>query len=124
MNNIEDNNYIINYIHTYNDLHLPIYNLPQINNDINILEILRIIYGRNQHVEFLLPSFTEQDMVIPDDAECGITFEKPNCRTSCGHHFCRADITKWLEQQKNECKKMSCPTCRAEITNVFVAKTE
>ena len=128
-NNIE-NNYIINYIYNYNDLHLPIYNLPptntniNINININILETLRTIYNRNPNQEILLPTFIEQQIVIPDDAECGISFESPNCRTSCGHYFCRADITIWLEQQKNEYKKMTCPTCRAEITRVFVAKNK
>jgi hypothetical protein len=74
--------------------------------------------------KILLPTFTEQELLIPDDAECGITFEKPDCRTSCAHHFCRADITKWLEQQKNEGKKMTCPTCRATISEVLVAKNK
>ena len=74
--------------------------------------------------EIVLSAFVEQEFLIPDDAECGISFESPNCRTSCGHYFCRADITIWLEQQKNEYKKMTCPTCRAEITRVFVAKNK
>lgn len=69
--------------------------------------------------EIVLPAFVEQEFLIPDDAECGISFEKPDCRTSCGHYFCRAEITRWLEQQKNERKKMTCPTCRAEIINVI-----
>jgi len=72
----------------------------------------------------LLPTYVEQELLIPDDAECGITLEKPDCRTSCAHYFCRADITKWLEQQKNEDKKMTCPSCRAEITQVLVAKNK
>ncbi len=79
----------------------------------------RTVYSQ----EIILPTFTETNLMIPDDAVCGISLEKkPDCQTSCKHHFCRAEITKWLEQQKNECKKMSCPTCRAEITQVFVIK--
>lgn len=118
------NHNIINYIYNYDDVNRPIYNLPPINTDINILELLRTIYVRNPSQEILLPTFTEQEMLILDDAECGITFESPNCITSCGHYFCRADITRWFEQQKNECKKMTCPTCRTEITSVFVAKNK
>ena len=67
-----------------------------------------------------MPSVSNEEILLPpliqDDAECGISFEKPDCRISCGHYFCRAEITRWFEQQKNERKKMTCPTCRAEIT--------
>jgi hypothetical protein len=63
----------------------------------------------------LLPTFVEQEFLIPDDAVCGITFEIPECCTPCGHYFCRAEITRWLKQQKKEVKKMTCPTCCAEI---------
>ena len=81
----------------------------------------RTVYSQ----EIILPTFTEKNLMIPDDAVCGISLEKkPDCITSCGHHFFRAEITKWLEQQKNECKKMSCPTCRAEITQVFVIQNK
>jgi hypothetical protein len=72
----------------------------------------------------LLPIYVEQELLIPDDAVCGITFEKPDCRTSCAHYFCRTAITTWLEQQKNECKKMTCPSCRDAISQVLVAKNK
>ena len=98
-NRIDETLYINYYIYRYNDI-LPYITSPEIT----------------------LPTFTEQELLIPDDAVCGITFEKPNCITSCSHYYCRAAITTWLEQQKNECKKMTCPTCRTEITQVFVAK--
>jgi len=100
---VEQNQYIINYIYNYNDF------LSS-----------RIISSQ----EKVLTTFTEQELMIPEDAVCGISFEIPNCQTSCGHHFCRAEITRWLEQQKNEIKKLSCPTCRTEITAVFVAKNK
>jgi hypothetical protein len=32
--------------------------------------------------------------MIPDDAVCGISFEKPDCQTSCEHYFCRDEITR------------------------------
>ncbi len=76
------------------------------------------------HDEIVLPAFIEQEVVIPDDAVCGITFEKPDCRTPCGHHFCRAEITKWLKQQKKEHDKMTCPSCRAGITSVIPDNTK
>jgi len=66
--------------------------------------------------EIVLPAFIEQEFLIPDDAVCGITFEIPECCTPCGHYFCRAEITRWLKQQKKELKKMTCPTCRTGIT--------
>jgi hypothetical protein len=69
--------------------------------------------------EIVLPAFVEQEFLIPDDAVCGITFEKPDCCTLCAHYFCRAEITRWLKQQKKEHKKMTCPTCRAEIPVVI-----
>jgi hypothetical protein len=94
--------YIINYI--YRDL----YELPQFN---FIIPVSRPI---------LLPRFVEANIEIPENAVCGITFERPDCKTSCGHYFCRVDLTTWLENQKNECKKMTCPSCRADITQVFV----
>ena len=74
--------------------------------------------------KILLPTFVEQEFLIPDDAVCGITFEKPDCCTPCAHHFCRAAITIWLKQQKKEHKKMTCPTCRAEITDVIPDNTK
>lgn len=96
------NQYIINYLYSYNH--------PQQRP------------FASQEIE--LPSFTEQEIVIAEDAVCGISFEPPDCRTSCGHHFCRAEITRWFEQRKHEMCKMSCPTCRAEITTVVVAKNK
>jgi len=98
-NNIEETQYINHYIYRYNDI------LPYITS-----------------LERTLPTFTEQELMIPDDAVCGISLETPNCITSCGHHFCRADITRWIEQKKNEKSQMTCPTCRTEITQIFVAK--
>jgi len=98
----ESPNYIINYIYNYN----------------NFIQFRHFTF----HEEILMPVFVEQEFVIPDDAVCGISFELPNCRTSCGHYFCRAEITRWLEDRKNVCKKMTCPTCREEITQVFVIK--
>jgi len=127
----------IQYINTY--FNLDIDNLPR------SLVLRRIVYSQeiilptrtvySQEIilptrtvysqEIILPTFTEKNLMIPDDAVCGISLEKkPDCITSCGHHFFRAEITKWLEQQKNECKKMSCPTCRAEITQVFVIQNK
>ena len=100
---VEQNQYIINYIYNYNDFMSS-----------------RIISSQEE----VLPTFTEQELMIPDDAECGISFEPPNCRTSCGHYFCRSEITKWLEQKKNENSKMTCPTCRIEITTIFIAKNK
>jgi len=97
-NNIEET-HINHYIYRYNDI-LPYITSPEIT----------------------LPTFVEQELMIPDDAVCGISFEQPDCITSCGHHFCRADITRWLEQKKNECNKMTCPTCRTVITRVLVIK--
>ena len=76
------------------------------------------------HDEIVLPAFIEQELVIPDDAVCGITFEKPDCCTPCGHHFCRAEITRWLKQQKKKHKKMTCPSCRGLITEVSVCKKD
>jgi len=69
--------------------------------------------------ELVLPAFVEQEFLIPEDAVCGITFEKPDCCTPCGHHFCRAEITRWLKQQKNLNREMTCPSCRAEIPVVI-----
>jgi len=101
------------------------------NNRIYDDHIINYIYSYDSYIpsrhfafneEILLPAFIEQEFVIPEDAVCGITFEIPNCRTSCGHHFCRAEITRWFEQQKNECKKMSCPTCRSKINSVLCIK--
>ena len=115
----------IQYINTY--FNLDIDNLPR------SLVLRRIVYSQEiilptrtvYSQEIILPTFTEKNLMIPDDAVCGISLEKkPDCITSCGHHFFRAEITKWLEQQKNECKKMSCPTCRAEITQVFVIQNK
>lgn len=60
--------------------------------------------------------------MIPDDAVCGISFEKPDCQTSCEHYFCRDEITRWLEQKKREKSTMTCPNCRTKITQVFVVK--
>jgi hypothetical protein len=74
--------------------------------------------------ELVLPAFVEQEFLIPEDAVCGITFEKPDCCTPCGHHFCRAEITRWLKQQKNEHRKMTCPICRAEIPVVIPDNTK
>ena len=74
--------------------------------------------------KILLPTFVEQEFLFPDDVVCGITFEKPDCKTSCAHYFCRTAIITWLEQQKNECKKMACPSCRAIISEVLVAKNK
>lgn len=96
------NQYIINYIYSYNH------------------PLQRPIVSQ----EIVLPTFIEQEIVFADDAECGISFDSPNCRTSCGHYFCHAEITRWLEQRKNEMSKMSCPTCRTEINTVFVAKNK
>ena len=100
-NRIVENQYIINYIYSYN--------LP---------------YRPLASQEIVLPTFIEQEFMIPDDAECGISFDTPNCRTSCGHYFCRPEITRWLEQRKNEKSKMTCPTCRIEITTIFIAKNK
>lgn len=102
-NNIEETQYINHYIYRYNDI------LP---------------YITISSQEITLPTFTEQQLMIPDDTVCGISFEQPDCRTSCGHHFCRAEITKWLEQKKREKSQMSCPTCRKVITQVLVVKNE
>jgi hypothetical protein len=74
--------------------------------------------------ELVLPAFVEQEFLIPEDAVCGITFEKPDCCTPCGHHFCRAEITRWLKQQKKEHKKMTCPSCRGEIPVVIPDNTK
>jgi hypothetical protein len=74
--------------------------------------------------QILLPTFVEQEFLIPDDAVCGITFEIPECCTPCGHYFCRAEITRWLKQQKKELKKMTCPTCRTGITDVIPDNTK
>jgi len=97
-NNIEET-HINHYIYRYNDI------LPYITSQ-----------------EITLPTFVEQELMIPDDAVCGISFDTPNCRTSCDHHFCRAEITIWLKQKKREKSQMSCPTCRTVITQVFVDK--
>ena len=94
--------------------------------------IINYIYSYNNHLqprpfasqEITLPTFIAQDMLIPNEAQCGISFEPPNCITSCGHYFCREEITRWFEQQKNEISKMSCPICRTEITAVVVAKNK
>ena len=94
--------------------------------------IINYIYSYNNHLqhrplasqEITLPTFIAHDMLIPNEAQCGISFEQTNCITSCGHYFCREEITRWLEQQKNEMSKMTCPTCRTEITTVVVAKNK
>ena len=129
-NRIEENrNFnIINYINYYD---------YQINNHTNISVPRRISeyrypvsletwssLPRLTHDEIVLPAFIEQQFLIPDDAVCGITLEKPECCTPCGHYFCRAEITRWLKQQKKELKKMTCPTCRAEIAVVIPDNTK
>ncbi len=106
-NVIEEGPYIINYIYNYNN-----------NNNI----ILANDGFLAPDEEFELPTFVEQELLIPDDAVCGISFDPPNCRTSCDHYFCSAEITRWLEQKKREKSNMTCPTCRTEITRVFVVK--
>ena len=105
-NRIEErqNNYIINYIYSYN----------------HIVSVNDGFLAPDEEPE--LPTFVEQELLIPDDAVCGISFELPDCCTSCYHHFCRAEITKWLEQKKREKSNMTCPTCRTKITQVFVIK--
>ncbi len=122
-NRIETNQnpYIINYIYNYNsdERYHNLYHSPT---PMSILSMN--ILSSVSHEEILLPAFVEQEIVIPEDTVCGITFEKPDCRTSCNHYFCRDAITTWLEQQKNECKKMACPTCRAAISQVLVAKNK
>ena len=70
----------------------------------------------------LLPDFVDEEIEIPEDAICGITFERPNCRTSCGHYFCHDAITTWLKQQQNEGRKITCPSCRSIITKVSIAQ--
>jgi hypothetical protein len=113
----EESPYIINYIYDYNNL----YNTTR-------SDLLRptwpgvsrlATWSSISHDEIVLPAFIEQEFVIPDDAVCGITFEKPDCCTPCGHHFCRAAITRWLKQQKEDHKKITCPACRAEFTVVI-----
>ena len=99
----EDNPYIINYIYNY-----------------NIMSVNDGFLAPDEEPE--LPTFVEQELLIPDDAVCGISFELPDCCTSCYHYFCRAEITKWLEQKKREKSNMTCPTCRTKITRVFVVK--
>ena len=145
---IRHNPYIINYIHNYdrNEPNRNIYNRNLYNLEprpsLSLLNrwssisrdeiVLPPLISDDELVfpplisddEILLPAFVEQELLIPDDAECGITFEKPDCRTSCAHYFCRADITRWFEQQKNEDRKMTCPTCRATISQVLVAKNK
>jgi hypothetical protein len=96
--------YIINYIYNYNDLIL-------VNDG---------FLDSDEEIE--LPTFVEQELLIPDDAVCGISYETPDCRTYCNHYFCREELTKWLEQQQNNNCKMTCPICRSEITQVFVVE--
>ncbi len=118
-NRIEENyTYnIINYIYNYDE---------QIRNSQLLGRYQSPLYRYTPiyHDEIVLPAFVEQELVIPDDAVCGITFEKPDCRTSCGHLFCRAEITRWLEQQKNLNREMTCPSCRGLITEVSVCKKD
>lgn len=107
-NYINENNriispYIINYI--YRDIS----DFPEFNFRLPI------------HLPIFLPRFVEEEIEISEDAKCGITFERPDCITSCGHFFCRADITTWLEKQKNEGRKMTCPSCRSIVTKVSLA---
>jgi len=119
----ENRNNIINYIHNY-DRYLR-YSYRNIFNPIRpILYTYSSLPPLISDDELVFPTFVEQEILIPDDAECGISFELPNCRTSCGHYFCRAEITRWLEQRKNEKSKMTCPTCRIEITTIFIAKNK
>jgi len=101
--NMIEGPYIINYIYNY-----------------NIIPVNDGFLATDD--EFELPTFVEQELLIPDDVVCGISFEPPNCRTSCDHHFCRAEITRWLEQKKREKSQMTCPTCRTVITCVMVDK--
>jgi hypothetical protein len=122
-NRIETNHnpYIINYIYNFHrdERYSNLYNLePRAS-----LSLLNI-WSSVSHEEILLPAFVEQEIVIPEDAVCGITFEKPDCRSSCNHYFCCTAITTWFEQQKNECKKMTCPTCRNKISQVLVTKNK
>ena len=123
---IRHNPYIINYIYNFNrderysNLHNRDLHSPRPRSSLSLLNI----WSSVSHEEIVLPPFVEQEILFPEDAVCGITFEKPDCKTSCAHYFCRAEITKWLEQQKNECKKMACPTCRAAISQVLVAKNK
>jgi hypothetical protein len=91
--------------------------LPRLTHD----EIVRLSLISDN--EIVLPAFIEQEFLIPDDAVCGITLEKPECCTPCGHYFCRAEITRWLKKQKKELNKMTCPTCRAEIADVIPDNT-
>jgi hypothetical protein len=144
---IRHNPYIINFIHNYDreepysnyDREEPYSNYdreePYSNYDreepySNLHN--RNLYNHNRRLpltplisdEIVLPAFLEQEFLISDDAVCGITFEKPDCCTPCGHHFCRAEITRWLKQQKKEHKKMTCPTCRTEIKDVIPDNTK
>jgi len=78
----------------------------------------RYIPAKFIFLPILLPDFVEEDIEIPEDAICGITFERPDCRTSCGHFFCNDAVTTWLKQQQNEGRKMTCPLCRSIITKI------
>ena len=113
----EESPYIINYMNDPNNLYNTTRSdlLRPIWPGISRLATWSSIY----HDEIVLPAFVEQEFLIPNDAVCGITFEKPDCCTPCGHHFCRAAITRWLKQQKKDKKKMTCPACRAEFTVVI-----
>jgi hypothetical protein len=93
--------------------------------DILVGMFYQIPNRRNIPAEFLpilLPDFVEEDIEIPEDAICGITFERPDCRTSCSHYFCKDAITTWLKLQKKEGRKMTCPSCRSIITKVSLAQ--
>jgi hypothetical protein len=136
---IRHNPYIINYIHNYNR---NLYDIIPMGHGLSLLAtrssisndeiVLPPLISDDELVfpplisddELVLPAFVEQEFVIPDDAVCGITFEKPDCCTPCGHYFCRAEITRWLKQQKKEHKKMTCPTCRTEIKDVIPDNTK
>jgi hypothetical protein len=116
---------IINHIHNYvrnepiiNRYKRNLYNLES-RPCLSLLDTWSSLPPLISHDKLVLSAFVEQEILNPDDHVCGITYEKPDCITSCGHHFCRAEITRWLEQQKKKLKKMTCPMCRAEITDVI-----
>ncbi len=127
----EESHYIINYIYDYNNLYNTtrsgflrptrpgLTSLATWSTSLATWSTSLATWSSISHDEIVLPAFVEQEFLIPDDAVCGITFEKPDCCTPCAHHFCRDAITTWLKQQKKDQKKMTCPTCRAEFTAVI-----
>jgi hypothetical protein len=128
---IRHNPYIINYIHNYdrNEPNRNLYDIIPMGPGLSLLATWSSI--SNDEIvlpslisddELVLPAFVEQEFLIPEDAVCGITFEKPDCCTPCGHYFCRAEITRWLKQQKNLNREMTCPSCRGLITKVSICK--